>query len=273
MISLLLAALAQTASAPIVVGTYAYPRFDRRAALTPLAALAGRVAKRSTRIVLLETPDALAKAICAGEVDVAMTNLGAFVDARSCPRVVSLAVLDTPAEILDRYRGVLLGHRLRAPDSVTMLAGDARRLRYSEVLPGSTSGALVQREALRAARLTPAGFRSVRQAGTHEAALADLLEDRADIAALAEDPWTRLQKAEPARATTLRVLWRSEPLPPGPIVCRASKSLDCRALATALLGPAGADVAPALASGWSETEGAVRFRRFDRNRYDAFQRR
>lgn len=273
MFTLVLAALAQPVPTPIVVATYAYPRFDRTVALAPLAGLVERQAGRPARIVLLDTPDALAKAVCAGEVDVAMTNLGAFVEARSCEGVSPLAVLDTPPEVLDRYRGVLLGHRDRAPESVATLAGAAPQMRYSEVLPGSTSGALVQRDALRTVRLTPGSFGTVRQAGTHDAALADLVEDRADIAALAEDPWTKLQASAPARAATLRVLWRSEPLPPGPVLCRASAALDCKAIGAALLGPAGDAVASGLAQGWSETEGAVRFRRYEKARYDAFQRR
>src|SRR5690606_8791972 len=110
-----------------------------------------------------------------------------------------------------------------------------------------------------------------RHAGTHEAAVFDLLEGRADLAALAEEPWRKLQVDDPGRATTLRLLWRSEPLPPGPVVCRQSAMTDCAAIGAALLGTAGEKLAGPLSEGWTETVGARRFLMFDRGRYEAFK--
>jgi len=162
------------AAQPVVrVGTYSYPRYDRRVALEPLAAMIERVSGRSTQIVLLDTPDALADAVCSGDVDVAMTNLGAFVKIRSCPEIKAIAVLDTPPTVLDSYRGVLLSRRDVDVANLEGLAARAGGLHYSEVLPGSTSGALVQRAILRSVKTKPSSFLSVRQAGTHDAALDD----------------------------------------------------------------------------------------------------
>jgi phosphonate transport system substrate-binding protein len=271
MFLLLLSALfSQPEEPPAVrVGTYSYPRYDRRIALEPLAAMIERVSGRPTRIILLDTPDALAEAVCAGEVDVAMTNLGAFVKMEKCAGVTPIAVLDPPFSVLDRYRGVLLAQRA---DAVTLgtLKARARHLRYSEVLPGSTSGALVQAHALRALGVAPSRFRSVRQAGTHEAALEELLSGRADLAALAEEPWRKLQVEAPERAATLKLLWRSVPLPVGPVVCRAGSATPCGAIQAALLGPQGADAAGPLAKGWTETEGARGFRPYPPEEYQAF---
>lgn len=263
---------AQAEPQAVTVATYDYPRFDRRVALEPLAALVERDSGRPARIVLLPTPEALAKALCAGEVDVAMTNLGAFVQLRDCPGVAPAAVLDSPAEVLDGYRGVLLARQGTELTSLAAVGRRAKGIRYSEVLPGSTSGALVQADALRSVRIARASFAAVRQAGTHEAALEDLLAGRADLAALAEEPWRKLSAADPAKAAQLRLLWRSDPLPPGPVVCRERPALDCRSLRAALLGPAGEAVAPTLSAGWAETQGAVRFRGYDRADYRAFER-
>lgn len=55
---------------------------------------------------------------------------------------------------------------------------------------------------------------------THDKSLEDLVAGRADIAALAETPWQNLQINDPERAETLRLVWRSGPLPPGPVICR-----------------------------------------------------
>jgi ABC-type phosphate/phosphonate transport system substrate-binding protein len=241
-------------------------------ALQPLAGLVKRVSRRPVEVVLLPTPDALAKAVCDGEVDVAMTNLGAFVQLRECPQIQAIAVLDTPPAVLDGYRGVLLARRDLGVTGLAGLAPRAAGLRYSEVLPGSTSGALVQAEALRALRLAPTSFASRRHAGTHEGALADLLDGRADVAAMAEEPWRKLQAADPAKAAQIRLLWRSEPLPPGPVICRQSATLSCKGIRSALLAASGREVATGLSAGWTETEGARRFRSYAAKDYRAFRK-
>lgn len=273
MISFLLSHFAlQPVPQPAVrIGTYSYPRYDRRVALEPLAAMIARVSGRSTQIILLDTPDALADAVCKGDVDVAMTNLGAFVKIRECPNIKAIAVLDTPSAILDTYRGVLISRRDVAVTTLDELAVRAGGLHYSEVLPGSTSGALVQRGVLRSVKTKPSSFLSVRQAGTHDAALDNLLTGRSDVAALAEEPWQNLLTKYPALAAQLNLLWRSDPLPVGPVVCKDSFRASCRAIRSALLGPAGGVVAGALSNGWKETEGAIRFRAYDPAKYEAFR--
>lgn len=273
MIAFLLSHFAvQPVPQPVVrIGTYSYPRYDRREALEPLAAMITRVSGRSTQIVLLDTPDALADAVCSGDVDVAMTNLGAFVKIRECPNIKAIAVLDTPSAVLDTYRGVLISRRDVGVATLDELAARAGRLHYSEVLPGSTSGALVQRGVLRLVKIKPSSFLSVRQAGTHDAALDDLLTGRSDVAALADEPWQNLQVKYPALAAQLHLLWRSDPLPVGPVVCKNSLRTSCDAIRSALLGPAGGAVAAPLSNGWKETEGAIRFRAYDPASYDAFR--
>lgn len=271
-ISLLCALLASPApETPLVVASYSYPAFDRSVALTPLAELVAQATGRPARIVLFDTPDALSEAACAGKVDVAMTNLGAYVTMRDCAGVGAVAVLDTPPAVLDRYRGVLL---VRADTGVTApaaLPAHMETLRYSEVLPGSTSGALVQAALLRTLNVTPDRFAARLHAGTHDRALEDLLSGRADIAALAENPWRTLQETEPARAASLRQLWRSEPLPPGPVICRETDGVPCEAIRDALLAHEASGVAQALAQGWAETEGAEHFRAYDDTVYEPFR--
>ena len=92
MIALLLAAqLAAAPPLPLKVATYAYPKYDRAAALKPMADQLGAALGRETQVVLLETPDALAQAIAAGEVDVAMTNLAAYLAVQADPKVQAVA--------------------------------------------------------------------------------------------------------------------------------------------------------------------------------------
>lgn len=157
--------------------------------------------------------------------------------------------------------------------SLTELEARASGLRYSEVLPGSTSGALVQADALRSIGADASPFMALHHAGTHEAVLTDLLAGRADVGALAEEPWRKLQSDDPGGAARLTLLWRSDPLPPGPVACRARTVVDCAAIASELLGPSGGKIAETLSKGWTETAGATRFQDFAPARYDIFRAR
>ena len=233
----------------------------------------GRISGRPTQILLLVTPDALAEAMCNGDVDVAMTNLGAYVQIRECSGTEAIAVLDAPVPVLEGYRGVLLARRDAGVSNLAELKSRAGGLRYSEVLPGSTSGALVQADALRSIGAHASSFMALRHAGTHEGALTDLLTGRADVGALAEEPWRKLQSDDPGSAARLTLLWRSDPLPPGPVVCRSRAVVDCDAIASELLGPSGGKAAEALSKGWAETAGATRFQAFAPARYDIFRAR
>ncbi|OHD09255.1 phosphate/phosphite/phosphonate ABC transporter substrate-binding protein [Sphingopyxis sp. RIFCSPHIGHO2_12_FULL_65_19] len=260
------------ADAPLVVASYLYPGVDRHAALVPLADRVARAAKRPVRIELFGNPDALSQAVCDGRVDVAMTNLGAYVTMRDCPAVAAVAVLDVPPAMLEKYRGVLLTRADTGIAGLGDLVAKAAEIRYSEVLPGSTSGALVQAAELRTLGLSPGRFAETRHSGTHDAALQDLLTGRADLAASAEQPWHRMQMAQPGRAATLRLLWRSAPLPPGPVVCRAAAAVPCAAIRDALLADDAADAARALSGGWIETRGSEKFRAYDEATYAPFKR-
>lgn len=87
------AAPAAADDAPLVLGSYAYPTLDRTRALAPLAGVIKSAAGQPVEIRLYPDPDALAREIAAGEVDVAVLNLGAWLRAAHAPGVLPLAVL------------------------------------------------------------------------------------------------------------------------------------------------------------------------------------
>ncbi|WP_298672882.1 phosphate/phosphite/phosphonate ABC transporter substrate-binding protein [uncultured Sphingomonas sp.] len=260
------------AAAPLHVATYAYPAYDRTQALAPLAQLVERVTGQAADITLYPSPEALAAAVREGHVDVAVTNLAAFIEASRTRAVRAIAVPDVPAATLDRYRGVLLARRETGARTPADLRDRVTTLRYAEVLPGSTSGALVQAAALRHAGIDRAAFRSIEQAGTHDAALARLLTGESDVAALAETPWRTLRAEKADQAARVVELWRSEPLPPGPVLCVRSPRISCNRVAAALVryNAESRDVAIALSKGWSETAGTTRFLPVNQRTYAPF---
>ncbi|HEV2569509.1 phosphate/phosphite/phosphonate ABC transporter substrate-binding protein [Sphingomonas sp.] len=267
MLALALAAAAAAPAEPVRLATYAYPRYDRTKALEPLRALLAARMKRPVTVQLYPTPDALRDAVKGGAVDVAMTNLASYLGMADAPSLTAIAVVDVPAGTLARYRGVLLA---RAISGVTAASLRQRigTLRYAEVLPGSTSGALVQSGYLRSLGLAPEQFGTRLQAGTHDGALAALADGRADVAALADEPW---RNAPSDVRSKIVEIWRSEPLPPGPLICISRVSFDCAAVQRIVLSAAAAPAAAELARGWSETEGARRFRKVEPVDYRGFR--
>ncbi|MDG2520853.1 PhnD/SsuA/transferrin family substrate-binding protein [Caulobacter segnis] len=244
----------------LTFATYHYARYDRAVALAPMAEHLGHALGRKVTVQVLESPDALAAAIREGRVDVAVTNLSAYLaSARTPTTTTPVAMFDVPPATLDGYRGVLL-----ARAGVDLKAAG---LRYVRVIPGSTSGALAQEPWVKAEglKVTDAGF-----AGTHDGAMNRLLDGSADIAALAEEPWRTLKVQKPEEAAKLVELWRSDPIPPGPVVCVRSAEVACDAVAAALTQPTAAAPAEVLSKGWSETAGATRLIPVDTAVYSAF---
>lgn len=235
------------AAAPLVVGTYAYPQRDRAAAIGPLADHLGARLGRSVEVRVLPNPTALVEAMRAGEVDVGVPNLHAYLRGRRAG-LVGLPVPAVPPAQADRYRSVLVA---RSPDlDAAALPGRAPALRLVLVGRDSASGGFVPVAQLAALGLAPpdARFASVVHAGSHAAALQALAEGRADIAGLAADVY------DAAPPPGSRVLWRSTPIPPGPLLCRPSPSTDCTVVAAVLLDTAGLPPAlmAGLRGGWPE---------------------
>lgn len=239
------------AATPIVVGTYAYPDRDRAAAVQPLADLVAARTGRPVRVMLWPSPSALVQAFRAGSADVIVPNLHAYLQARE--GAVTLPVPDVPPAQAGRYRSVIVA---RGIDRIGQLTpARAAGLRLSLVGRDSASGGFVPLARLRQAGLRPEAFVSVDHAGSHEAVYRALHEGRADVGALAAE----VHDAAPLAG--LAILWRSDPIPPGPLLCRNAAHVPCHDLARWLLA-SHAD-APAviagLRAGWPEFGDAVRF--------------
>lgn len=260
---------AAAAKAPLVLGTYAYPALDRERALDPLATLVETAFSQPVEIKLYKDPDAVAAAVTAGEVDVAVLNLGAWLRVARVSEVTPLAMLVPTPKVQDRYRAVLLARPALGLANLAQVADSASRLRLAAVLPGSTSGGLVQLAALNEAGGAAPRWHSVVYAGSHEAALTALANGDADLAAVAESPWRAWLGANPDPSRHPQEVWRSAPLPSGPLVCRQSARLDCTMLGTTLTSGSAAsrNAAQELATGWPELAGAEQFFAYDPARY------
>lgn len=235
-------------AAPWVVATYAYPQRDRAAAIRPLADYLGHRGGHPVRLAVLPSPTALVDALRRGQVDVAVPNLHGYLQARpGSGDIRALPVPDVPVAQADRYRAVIVARG--GIDSIRVLQAQAAGLRLVLVGADSASGGFVPVAGLRAMGLRPqADFDSVVHAGSHAAALQALVDGHADVAALAADVY---DAASPAG---LHELWRSAPIPPGPLLCRMAATVPCDDIAAWLLEAHARDpsVMAALRAGWPE---------------------
>ena len=251
-----------------VLATYAYPKYDRASALQPLADHLAARTKVPVVVRLYDSPRMLVEAVRSGAADLAVTNTFAGLALLDAGEAQALAVFEIPSETAERYRGVLLAGIKAGPKDDAALARSPARWRMAQVVPGSTSGGLVQDLHL-AALGRSSDYAALKYAGSHEGALAALRAGEVDVAALADTPWRDALAREPSLAASVRELWRSAPIPPGPVVCRNGARLSCDAAREVLLGlhrdvPA---VLAALAGAWSEAAGATRLVAVDRAQY------
>lgn len=242
------------APTPWVVATYAYPERDRIAAIQPLADYLAKRGRYPVQVKLFPSPTALVQAMGDGQVDVAVPNLHGYLQARrDIARVTTLPVPQVPALQADRYRAVLVA---RDVASFAEMKAKAGRVRLALVGRDSASGGFVPVRYLRSQTLDPAkAFASVIYSGSHAAALQAVVEGRADVAALAGDVY------DASRPDGVRELWRSDPIPPGPLLCRATTDVPCQAMAAWLLDAHREDpgVMTALRVGWPEFGDATMF--------------
>ena len=238
-----------------VIATYAYPQRDRVAAIQPLADYLGVRARHPVQVRLFDSPTALVEAMRRGDVDVAVPNLHGYLQARRASEpLATLPVPQVPARQADRYRAVLVARA--GIDTTAHLQRDAAQLRLALVGKDSASGGFVPVRELRRLGLAPAtAFAHLAYAGSHAAALEAVTSGNADVAALAADVY------DAARPAGVVELWRSEPILPGPLLCRPAADVPCQQFTDWLLdahneAPA---VMAALRAGWPEFGDAMVF--------------
>jgi ABC-type phosphate/phosphonate transport system substrate-binding protein len=267
-----LSCYAAATNPPLVLGSYAYPGLERVAAIKPLARLVAKETGQRVEIKLYDDPGRLADGIRAGEVDIAVANLGAWLSIAGDPAVQPLAVVMPPALVQSSYRAVLLARHDLPITHLAEIGAQASGLRLAAVMPGSASGGLVQNTAVTQANTAAPKWRSVSFFGSHEGAMAALANDMADLAAVAQAPWLAWKAAQEGQAGSQkapRVLWQSPPLPSGTLACRASPRLNCSALSASIIRHTSETRRAALylGRGWPEWAGARRFAPYDHTLY------
>jgi phosphate/phosphite/phosphonate ABC transporter binding protein len=258
-----------------VVATYAYGSNSREDNIGPLAREMGRAMNCPVRVQSYPNVLALLAALQAGQVDVAFLNTLGYISLQSeRPNdLVALARLQAPANDPNAYRACLVARREAGLASLEAAAKQAAALRLVFAGRYSTSGHLVPR--LQLARLglenPEAHCRKAYFATSHAAVLDELRAGRADVGACGLGEFMQLQAR--GEANDLQLLWASDPIPLGPVVCRATlPAARQQALRELLLTVH--ELRPTafaqLCKGWAEALNTTRFVAVKPYEYEAF---
>ena len=253
------------AEAGIVVATYEYPERDRIAAVLPLAKLAEELGAAPAEIRLAESPTQLANWVATGSADVAVPNLVAYLAMRSRPGAVTDMVVPAaagdgaPADASDSYTSSIVVLDSSPIRELAELGREAAPSRLYMVWPDSASGSLIARAELRQVLGEGADTLTMEFTGSHQAVFERIADGQPGVGVMATRVYLDLRAG--GRSPEVRELWRSRPIPFGPLVCAASAKELCRRLRERLLEESAqsAAVLAGLKAGWPEFSTASEF--------------
>lgn len=239
----------------IVVGTYAYKSIDRKASIIPLANFVSDVSKTPTEVIVFKSPTALAEAFASGAVQIAVPNLvGYALIAVGSKDHMLLAVPDNKnstytSSIVTNFTGKSLkGAVSKIEKPIGMVWAD------------STSGAIIGGAHLNSIS-SKNTFQLKQQTsflGSHQNVINALINNEIEIGVVATKVYLDNLGYN---GSPLSELWRSKPIPFGPIVCSAKTKNICNSLRPRLLSGSkeSTKVLIGLQNGWVEFETSTHF--------------
>lgn len=257
-------------SRTLVVATYQYGDNPRLKNIEPFATHLGDVADVKTIVKSYPTVHALLEAMKKGEADVVFMNTFGYLMLREQTTAYEIsAALHLPSEAASVYRSVIVspkGNGITSLRDAVERDGDNYLIFVS---PGSTSGNLVPR--LKLASMMPDDpekfFMELQYAQRHDVALQQALTETYAIASCGSDEYYKLG----ADTTKFDLLWKSEPIPLGPVVVKKELSENLKiALQKALLElhTQNASALESVKAGWTEARPADKFVVIDDTYYE-----
>ncbi|HET9054240.1 MAG TPA: PhnD/SsuA/transferrin family substrate-binding protein, partial [Cyclobacteriaceae bacterium] len=246
---------------PLVVATYQYADNPRLKNIEPFAIHLGEAADIKTEIKSYATVHSLLEAMRNNEVDVAFINTFGYLLSREVTQHYEVsATLHLPDSAASVYRSVIVSPKENRNTTLAQAAERAGDHYLVLVSAGSTSGNLMPR--LKLASMLPDDpekfFVEVQYANTHAGALTLALEERYAIASCGSDAYYKLG----ADTAKFNLLWKSAPIPLGPVMVRKELPENLKILLkTALLelheqNPGALE---AIKSGWTEARPADKY--------------
>ncbi|MBC5992362.1 phosphate/phosphite/phosphonate ABC transporter substrate-binding protein [Pontibacter cellulosilyticus] len=219
-------ALAPKAKRVLVVATYTYGDNDRLANIQPIALQMAKALNATLRLKSYPSVGELVEAMRRGEADVAVMNTFGYLllQTDSIPPVIPLAALEVPEEALNAYTSGLFASKKSGITSISQLKDNPQA--YSLVFAGrhSTSGNLIPRLYLSSLGIhnPEEQFGQVDFLNSHANALQEVIGGSSDLAALGTGEYKKQLESGKLKENDVKLLWKSEGIPQGPIVCKAT---------------------------------------------------
>jgi phosphonate transport system substrate-binding protein len=122
------------------------------------------------------------------------------------------------------YKSVLITKANSPIKNIEDVIKNAKNITLSWAYPTSTSGHLVPRYYLQQRGIMPDDFKEVYTSTDHMATFFSVVSGKVDVAAVMYAVLDKYEKMGKVKKGELRVVWESDPIPPGPIFVR--KGLD-----------------------------------------------
>lgn len=246
------------------IATYQYADNPRVKNLEPLAAHLQKISGHSAEVKSYPTVQLFIQAIQNGEVDLGFINSFGYLlletSNKSYPMKPVLAMI-TPDSIKGNYKTAFVVSATSTVKSWEDVKKYAGALKLALVFSTSTSGNLVPRLGLTNLGINNAerSFKEVKYVGTHANAIAHVLQDSSDIAAMGSAEYDKLS---PEQQGKLRLIWLSPEIPLGPALISTKLNKEVQQLLSKellSLHQTNGAAFTSLKSAWSESRTASQF--------------
>lgn len=190
-----------------------------RADFAPVFDAMGRHTGLTFELTVAQSYGAVVEALCSGQTDIAFVGPVTYVQAqrRGCTDFLAVAV--------DRGQSVYYSALVVRAASPIRQVADLRGKRVGFGDSNSTSSFIVPIDMIRKAGIDPTrDLARVALIGSHASSLAALISGQVDVAALSLDSLDKALASKVVKASDIRVIARSQPIPYPPFVMR--RSLD-----------------------------------------------
>lgn len=271
-----------------VIATYAYKDLDRVGAITPLKVFVEKTLSKNplgakAAIKVLSSPNALSdiKVLENSKnslYQIIVPNLAGYLTAINKSSIdkssgfVPLAVPGNPDGGESDYKSVIIASKKSNITTLDELVANKESLKVGMVWKDSTSGGIVPTSQLLKAGIVSPGtvslesaFTSFEYLGSHQAALEALLNSDIQVAGFALGVLKEKLATNPEVQKQINLLWTSEAIPYGGLLCRSKIPALCEKIKSALLknDPAALAVLQGLKMGWPEFKTASQFVEID----------
>lgn len=160
-------------------------------------------------------------AMTRGEIDLMSLAPFAYMLAAQRHAAEAIAATGTEQSGPRTYRSTIIAHRRTGLARLEEIVTRAKELRFNYTDPASNSGHLVPQARLAALGIDPErDFVATEFTLSHSVAIFNVAHGRVDVAGVSDSTLQRLIAKNRVRSDDFTVLWRSDPLPNGPIAIR-----------------------------------------------------